>query len=62
VATPLINGTTGALSRSVVALGHVPRFDAGCPPSPAADPQTTAINAGTFITATFMSGRLPSAS
>ena len=28
----------------------------------AADPQTTAINAGTFTTATFMTGRLPSAS
>jgi len=32
------------------------------PNSPAADPSTTAINAGTFITAMYMSGRLPNAS
>jgi hypothetical protein len=39
------------------------RFDGVCPPtSPAADPQTTSITAGTFISVTFMSGRLPSAS
>jgi hypothetical protein len=29
-----------------------------CPPPPAADPQTTAINAGTFITATFRFGTI----
>jgi hypothetical protein len=36
------------------------RFDGACPPSPAADPQTTAIKCW-HITAMFMSGRLPSA-
>jgi hypothetical protein len=39
-----------------------PRFDGVCPPSPAADLQTTAIDAGTFITVTCMSARLPNAS
>jgi hypothetical protein len=39
-----------------------PRFDVACQNSSAAAPQTTAINAGTFITVMFMSGRLPSAS
>jgi hypothetical protein len=33
-----------------------------CPPSPAADPQITAKNAGKSITAIFMPGRSPSAS
>jgi len=37
------------------------RSDGQCPPSPADDPQTTVIIAGTFISAMFMSGRLPSA-
>jgi hypothetical protein len=39
-----------------------PRFDVACQNSSAAAPQTTAITAGTFISVTFMSGRLPSAS
>jgi hypothetical protein len=38
------------------------RSEGPCPPSPVADPQTTVSNASTFITAMFMSGRLPSAS
>jgi hypothetical protein len=45
-----------------VALRHGPRFDEVCPDFLAADPQSTNRNAGTFITAMFMSGRLPSAS
>jgi hypothetical protein len=38
------------------------RSERSRPNSPAADPQTTERNAGTFTTATFMAGRLPSAS
>jgi hypothetical protein len=55
------NRTTGALSRSGVTLRHRPRFNAVCPSLPAANPQTTAINAGTFIAAMLIAERVSNA-
>jgi hypothetical protein len=53
---------TGILERAGPAAPDTRQPEGPCPNSPAADLQNTVSNAGTFITAMFMSARLPSAS